>query len=291
MPLSSMTGFGQAEKTTPSGTYRVELRGVNNRFLEIQLRTPRVLSNLEARIKKHINQAISRGSITLTITWDQENMPGSCSWNKAAVTEYIRILKEIKKEFKLAGEITIANLVDGNDLIKVVPAQYSDQTLWNHISPILSAAIKDFQKQREIEAKYLAADLRAMVLAMRKLLKKIEARSPVRLKKQKHDLTCRIESLAGDKVDPARIATEIAIIADKLDISEECTRLHAHIDKFAADLECNEPVGKRLGFLLQELNREANTIGSKANDTDIAHYSVELKEFIEKIREQIQNIE
>jgi uncharacterized protein (TIGR00255 family) len=291
MPLSSMTGFGQAEKTTPSGGYRVEIRSVNNRFLELQFRTPRALHNLEARFKKLLSQHISRGSITVAITWDKENVAGQCAWNRDAVAEYIRILKEIRTEFKLEGELTLSHVLEADDLIKISPVSYSDATLWKHIGPILTAAIEDFQKHRETEARFLERELRAMIKNMTANLHKIEVRLPMRIAKQNDELTRRIKALAGDQVDPQRLATEVALMVDKMDISEECTRLRAHIDKFSDDLRADEPTGKRLGFLLQEMNREANTIGSKANDTEISHLSVELKEYIEKIREQIQNIE
>jgi uncharacterized protein (TIGR00255 family) len=290
MSLRSMTGFGQAESTTPSGLYHVEIRGVNNRYLELQLRIPKVLAVLEPKIKKLISQNISRGSILLLINWDQESTAGRCTWNKTAA-DFVRILKEIKKEFSLVEDVSLSHLLEAGDLIKVESVQHSEETLWKHLSPILNQAVANFQQHRESEARFIEADLNKMVKNIEKILRKVELRAPARLKKQSSELQKRIASLVGEQVDQSRLATEIALMADRLDISEECTRLRAHIEKYRADVAAEEPAGKRLGFLLQEMNREANTIGSKANDAEISHLAIELKEIIEKIREQIQNIE
>jgi uncharacterized protein (TIGR00255 family) len=291
MSLRSMTGFGQAESTTPSGLYHVEIRGVNNRYLELQLRIPKVLAVLEPKIKKLISQNISRGSILLLINWDQESTAGRCTWNKTAAADFVRILKEIKKEFSLVEDVSLSHLLEAGDLIKVESVQHSEETLWKHLSPILNQAVANFQQHRESEARFIEADLNKMVKNIEKILRKVELRAPARLKKQSSELQKRIASLVGEQVDQSRLATEIALMADRLDISEECTRLRAHIEKYRADVAAEEPAGKRLGFLLQEMNREANTIGSKANDAEISHLAIELKEIIEKIREQIQNIE
>ena len=205
MPVRSMTGFGQAEAQTPSGLYRVEIRAVNNRFLDIQLRHPKSLNSLEQKIKELITETISRGSVSVFIGCDKENEAGALSWD----------------------------------------AETAD----------------------------------------------VEARAPARITEYAKTLTERVRKLLKDPPDEQRLAREIAMMADKLDISEECARLRSHIAAFVKVFDSGEPAGKRMNFLLQEMNREANTMGSKANDTAISHLSVTLKEDIEKIREQIQNIE
>ncbi|MGA2506386.1 MAG: YicC/YloC family endoribonuclease [Chitinispirillaceae bacterium] len=291
MPLRSMTGFGLAEAATASGTYRVEIRGVNNRFFELQLRQPRFVNNLEQQVRKEIQSIITRGSLTAIITCDREEESRKLSYDKQAVQQYIRILREIKKKYALKGDVSLQELTAFSDIIKADTMAFDDEVIWKHIRPVLVKAIGAFQKTREKEAAFILKDLKQTLAGIEKNLRLIEKRAPVRMQAYAETLRERIAKLSSVEVDPARIAVEVAVLADKLDISEECTRLRAHLAKFDEDLQADEPAGKRLGFLLQEMNREANTIGSKANDTEIAHWSVSLKEDIEKIREQIQNIE
>lgn len=286
-----MTGFGLAEAATASGTYRVEIRGVNNRFFELQLRQPRFVNNLEQQVRKEIQSIITRGSLTAIITCDREEESRKLSYDKQAVQQYIRILREIKKKYALKGDVSLQELTAFSDIIKADTMAFDDEVIWKHIRPVLVKAIGAFQKTREKEAAFILKDLKQTLAGIEKNLRLIEKRAPVRMQAYAETLRERIAKLSSVEVDPARIAVEVAVLADKLDISEECTRLRAHLAKFDEDLQADEPAGKRLGFLLQEMNREANTIGSKANDTEIAHWSVSLKEDIEKIREQIQNIE
>ncbi len=286
-----MTGFGLAEAVTPSGTYCVEIRGVNNRFLELQLRQPRFVNNLEPQVRKEIQSVISRGSLTVIITCDREAESRKLSYDKQAVQQYIKILREIKDRYKLKGDVSLEELITFSDIIKADSASFDDEMIWKHIRPVLLKAIGAFQKTREKEAAFILKDLKQTLAGIEKTLRLIEKRAPVRMQEYSSGLRERITKLSSVQVDPSRIAVEIAVLADRLDIAEECTRLRAHLAKFHEDLSADEPAGKRLSFLLQEMNREANTIGSKANDTEIAHRSVSLKEDIEKIREQIQNIE
>ncbi len=290
MPLSSMTGFGQAEVSSPSGTYHVEIRGVNNRFLEIQTRMPRSFSNLEQKIKKLLSNKIARGSIAVNIFWNHEEQDGKLVWDKAAVNNYMAIFHEIQKQYNLKGEISLSNLFSFSDFIKKETTEFSDNTIWNHLKPALETALNTFLASRRKEAAYIVSDLKKMVKSILNSLDKIERRAPVRLKKYKVDIKKKIENLAGRNMDPSRLAIEIVLMADKQDIAEECTRLRAHIEKLKGDFNSSDTAGKRMGFILQEMNREANTIASKANDIKISHYSVALKENIEKIREQVLNI-
>jgi uncharacterized protein (TIGR00255 family) len=286
-----MTGFGLAEVSTPSGEYRVEIRGVNNRFLDVQLRQPRFVNNLEQQIRKEIQAIVSRGSLSVTIVCERGEESKNLSYDRQNVEQYVRILNEIKDAYKLAGKISLKDLVSFGDIIKADVDTFDDELIWKHIRPVLVKALEAFQKTREKEAIFILKDLKRTLRNIEKNLKFIEKQAPIRLKEYSVSLRERIGKLVAAEPDPSRIALEISILADKLDISEECTRLRAHIAKFDEDLSADEPIGKRLGFLLQEMNREANTIGSKANDTGIAQLSVILKEDIEKIREQIQNIE
>jgi uncharacterized protein (TIGR00255 family) len=286
-----MTGFGQAEGSTPSGNYRVEIRGVNNRFLDIQMRLPRSFAALEAKLKKLLTDTVSRGSITFVINWDRESSEGALTWDRDKVAQYVRIFNEIRDAHNLAGEASLSHLVGFSDFIKTETVSHEDAALWRHVKPLCETAIADYQASREREGVYLRRDLEKMLKTLTADLKKIEKRAPARLKRYAGDLRQRIRQINEGAIDEQRLAIEIALMADKLDIAEECARLHAHIGKFADTFESGKPMGKRMGFILQEMNREANTIGAKANDTDIAHLSVALKEAVEKMREQIQNIE
>ncbi len=291
MPIKSMTGFGLAEVRTPSGTYRVEIRAVNNRFLDVQLRQPKSFSNLEQKIRSAISETIPRGSVSVYIGCDKENEDGSLGWDKTLVRNYVSIFREIKKQHKLGGDVTLSDLLHFTDFFKTDSAQCDEKTLWKHFSPVLTKALDVFQRSRIAEGDHIIGDLKKILDSVSRLLKDVEARAPKRIEEYSKTLAERIEKLLKNPPDEARLAMEVAMMADKMDISEECTRLRAHINAFVKDFDSSEPVGKRMNFLLQEMNREANTIGSKANDTLVSHLSVTLKENIEKIREQIQNIE
>ncbi|MCL2181896.1 MAG: YicC family protein [Chitinispirillia bacterium] len=292
MPISSMTGFGLAESAAPSGNYRVEIRGVNNRYQDVQIRLPKFAMNLEAKVKKELSAIISRGSISVFISCDRGEVSDvKLTWDKSVVDNYLRIFNEVKDEYGLAGEIRLADLLRYSDFIRSESVAYSEDALWKHMRPAVAAAVKAFQESREVEGAQLVKELRKILKDITKTLQQIEKRVPERVKEYSAALSARVDKLIAAQPDPQRIATEVAMMAERLDITEEITRLRAHIEKFSADFDSDEPVGKRMGFLLQEMNREANTIGSKANDTEIAHKAVVLKENIEKIREQIQNIE
>jgi uncharacterized protein (TIGR00255 family) len=293
MPVRSMTGFGLAEASTPSGSYRVEIRGVNNRFLDLQLRLPRIFSNLEQKIKKQVSEAVSRGTVSVFISTDRENEPTRLTWDKTAVENYVTILRDIKKTFKLSGDIALSDLLRMSDLIKMTPMLYDEKTLLKHIGPIITKALEQYGKSREVEGTATVKDLKKNIAEILKLLEQVEKRAPQRLRDYSKELTARIANLLSEtgKPDEQRLAAEVAIMADRLDVSEECMRLRAHVTAFSADFSSDEPIGKRMGFIVQEMNREANTIGSKANDSVISQLSIKLKECVEKIREQIQNIE
>ncbi|MBN1307288.1 MAG: YicC family protein [Chitinispirillaceae bacterium] len=291
MPIRSMTGFGAAEDLTASGTYRIEIRGVNNRFLEMQVRQPRFVNNLEQKVRKEISAAISRGSIQVSITCDRENEGTQLTWDRAAVENYISIFREIGRTYSLKEEVSLSDLLHFSDFLKAGSVVCNEEEIWDHLRPVLAQAVVSFQRSRETEGAYIVDDLRKVLDELASVLDTVEGRASSRIEEYAAALRERVRKLIEDPPDPQRMTTEIALCADRIDISEECSRLRAHIAKFREDFGADGPVGKRMGFLLQEMNREANTIGSKANDTEVSHLSVSLKEKIEKIREQIQNIE
>jgi len=180
-----------------------------------------------------------------------------------------------------------------SDLIKMTPVQFDEKTLLKHIGGPLKKALDNYRQSREAEGALTVKDLKKNMGEILKLLDQVEKRAPLRLREYSKDLTARIIKLCTDvgKPDEGRLATEVALMADRLDVAEECMRLRAHVTAFSKDFSSDEPVGKRMNFIMQEMNREANTIGSKANDTVISHLAISLKEIIEKLREQIQNIE
>ncbi len=286
-----MTGFGQAESSTPTGNYHIEIRGVNNRFLEIQIRMPRTFANLEQRVKKFLTERIARGSISVSIAWNHEESDGRLTWDREAVKNYLAIFNEIKKEYGISEDIQLSHLLTFSDFIKKESLRFDEDVIWSHIKPILESAIESFNQARRKEAAFILTDLRKIVRVMVKALDQIEKRAPARIISYSAELKKKIKALINKDMDSSRFDTEVAIMAEKQDIAEECTRLRAHLEKMEAEFAGDEPAGKRLGFILQEMNREANTIGSKANDIKISHWSIVLKENIEKIREQSLNIE
>jgi uncharacterized protein (TIGR00255 family) len=294
MPLRSMTGFGQAESTVADGTsYRVEVRSVNNRFLDVQLRMPKSLSGLEQKTKQHIGSILSRGYVTTNVSHNGAETQARLTWDRQSVDSYVRIFREIAEAHGIKSDISLGDLLRFSDFIKAEGAECSEEKVWKELQPVLDTALRALQKSREDEGSHTETDLRKSLKALGAALKKVEARAPVRLKNYQKELRGRLAKLLGgsDGIDENRLAMEIAVMVDKLDISEECVRLTGHITAFEKAMGSDEAVGKQLGFLLQEMNREANTICSKANDASIAQWGVSMKEQLERIREQLQNIE
>jgi uncharacterized protein (TIGR00255 family) len=292
MSIRSMTGFGLAEKSTLLGACRVEIRAVNGRFLELQVRQPQFFGAVEQRTRKLVGESVARGSVIVFVSCDRAEENSTLTWDKKAVETYIRIFREIKDIYKLDGEVTLSHLLQFSDLIKNESTRLDEKTIWEEFEPVLVAALADFQKSRAEEGHRTVKDIEKSLKDMRRLLKLIEKRAPQRITEYAAELQKRVKQIAeGVNVDPQRLATEVSLMADRLDISEETSRMSSHLEAFAQTLTSDEQVGKRMNFLLQEMNREANTMGSKANDTQVSHLSVEMKENIEKIRESIQNIE
>lgn len=288
-----MTGFGQSQSYTTWGNIVCEIKTVNNRFLEIKIRLPQALSATEADIRSFIAKNISRGSVFVNVYF-AENRAGknSVEWNRNAAQRYMTILKNIKKEYQLSGDITVDTFIAFPDIFSTNAAVAEQKVAWNSIKKSLAEAVNKVQKMRDAEGKKLCKDIQNHIGRCSVALGKIERRLPKRMREYQTKLKKQIEKLAGTiDVNNVRFATEIAIMSERLDISEECERFYSHIDQFRKSLEGKGAVGKRLNFLLQEMNREANTIGSKANDIEIVNQSIFLKEKIEIVREQIQNIE
>jgi uncharacterized protein (TIGR00255 family) len=291
--VSSMTGYGRAELVTEDVKASVEIGSVNNRFCEIQFRLPKFLSSLESKLKETILSTITRGKISYTLNWE-ENLPIAtyAKLNEEAADVYQTIMTQLKEKYNLAGEIRVDHFLNLPDLVKVEKEEYDLGKAWEVVREITLTAMEEFNSMRKSEGARLASDLKQRVNNLDGTISEIEKLTPLSVDNYRKKLTARISELLADVVvDMQRIEQEVALMAEKSDVTEECIRLKSHNEQFLTALEEDGPVGKRLTFLLQEMNREANTIGAKASDAQISQKVIFLKEEIEKLREQVQNIE
>jgi uncharacterized protein (TIGR00255 family) len=288
-----MTGFGRAEQKTKLGRISIEITSVNNRFLEFSFRSPRNLSSLDMRIRDLLSEKIARGKITVLIGVEEtDDSANGYPVSKRAVAAYYKRLKKIQKELSIPGEVTISDILQLPDVLATDQQLPSVDANWRILKPILTRARDELVRMRKREGAALGKDMRPRLTKLKAMTQKIEQRSPVVLKAFRKKLTDRIADLTETpKVNSVRLEEEIAYIAERTDITEECTRFGSHITEYRRTLSLKKPVGKRLNFLLQEMNREVNTIGSKCSDASITSIVIALKEEIEKLREQVQNVE
>ncbi len=292
--LISMTGFGRAECQEGDYTYQAEIRSVNNRFIEITTRLPKAYVDLEQPLKKLIKSHCSRGSINLTISLANSN-EGSGEWevkpNLSLATQYIDALNQIRDSLGLQGEVDLKSVVGLRDIIKIEPVAL-DPAKKDLILNITTEALVSLQKMREEEGENMQKDLAQRIDAIESHAAEIESRHPEVIKEYQEKLNERIKTLnEGVGLDETRLAQEAALLADRSDITEEMTRLKSHLDQFRNFFAAKEPIGRKLEFITQEINREVNTTGSKSSDTKVSNRVIEMKSELEKIREQVQNIE
>jgi uncharacterized protein (TIGR00255 family) len=289
--ISSMTGFGAADGLVGDARASVEIRTVNHRFFSPNLKLPSAFARWEGEIRELLRQKIARGHVTLTARIDRDSTAPVIDETRLA--HYLTALKALQKKHKLAGELDLATLLRLPDVI-AAPSDEIDPGAGDALVRIVAKAADSLVAMRRAEGKQLTGFLLERVDAVESRLAQIEKRAPLRLKEQ-HDRVKRTvgELAGGTGVDPQRIAQEIAILADKLDIAEELDRFRSHLAAFrdTTRSKTSDPVGKRLGFILQEMVREANTIGSKANDAPILDDVIAIKEELERIREQVENLE
>ena len=290
--ISSMTGFGAADGTVGDARTSVEIRTVNHRFFSPNLKLPGAFARWEGEIRELLRQRIARGHVTLTARIDRPLASGSII-DEARLAQYATTLKELQRKHSLAGEVDMATVLRLPDVISS-PSEEMGSAAGEALAGIVSKAADNLIAMRRAEGALLAAFLLEHVAAVESRLARIETRAPVRMKEH-HERVKRTvsELMGGAGADPQRIAQEVAIIADKLDVAEELDRFRSHLAAFreTAQSKTAEPVGKRLGFILQEMVREANTIGSKANDAQIQEDVIATKEELERIREQVENLE
>jgi uncharacterized protein (TIGR00255 family) len=290
--ISSMTGFGAADGAVGDARASVEIRTVNHRFFSPNLKLPSAFSRWEGEIRELLRQKISRGHVTLTARVERDAAIGPVI-DETRLAHYATTLKELQKKLGLVGEVDLAMVLRLPDVI-AAPSDEVNPEAGPALVGIVGKAIDNLIAMRRAEGAQLAAFLVERAQAVEARLGRIEKRAPIRLKEQHERIKRTVgELIDGAGADPQRIAQEVAILADKLDIAEELDRFRAHLNAFrdTARSDTSEPVGKRLGFILQEMVREANTIGSKANDAPILEEVIGTKEELERIREQVENLE
>ncbi len=291
--MNSMTGFGKAELKSKSGRYTVEITSVNNRFLEISQRLPRQFFILEPKVRDLISKQLSRGKISLYVGFDDnDGTSEQYHINKSALKAYYRQLVELKKELKVNGEIDLNNLLQLPEVAKPDEVSLDDDVIWKELKQVAGKALAAMIAMREKEGQSMARDMKKRLVILSKQAKRVKKLTAGSVVAYREKLTKRVEELLEKPVpDHLRIEEQIAIMAEKTDITEECTRFLSHVEQYSETLATDEPVGKRLNFILQEMNREANTIASKSTDMTISSVVIIMKEEIEKIRELVQNVE
>ena len=292
--VASMTGFGRAEVNKDGITVRTEVRSVNSRYLDLTLRLPRNFSQREKEVKDIVRTFLNRGNLNIIVKVEHDsNDVVPLKVNKAAAKSYYKLLNEIRKSVKLHERVKLEHLLTFSDVLEPVDEEETDETEWELMQESIRQALGSLNAMRAQEGSELAADLEKRIRWMDKTLNEVEKLSKERIPEERTNLHERILELVEDKfvIDQNRLELEIALLVDKLDITEECVRYRSHNKYFLEALNKNEAAGRKLNFLVQEMNREANTIGSKSSDATIAHLIVGLKEELEKIREQLQNIE
>ncbi len=291
--MYSMTGYGKADYRDKTRAIGIEFSSVNNRYLEFMIRLPRELSSLEPLIKEAVSDKLHRGKITVSVHYEDFGSGAEkIVLNKALADGIHRQLKDLKKKYKLTGDIGISHFLAFPDIFTISKNSHLAETVWPFIKRAMAKAMKEMLNMRRREGTSLKKDLIARLNLLTAQLAKIEKLTTKTRSEYKTKLTKRISDILEKKqVDSLRLEEEIAYLVDRSDITEEAVRFKSHLKQFRGAFTKKGPVGKRLNFLLQELNREANTIGSKAANAEIATVVVSVKEEIEKMREQVQNIE
>ena len=291
--VTSMTGFGRSEAKDGGITVGVELRSVNSRFLEISARLPRSFSFRENEIKDLVRKNISRGKINILVSLEREgNGTIPLRINSSAAKGYYRLLSELRRTVRLKESVKLAHLLQFSEVFESLDAENSDEKEWEVAQKAVLAALEELRTMRVKEGGELEVDFRHRIEVLQARLDSIDRLSREQVPQERERLRGRVRQLLeSETIDEGRLEMEIALLADRLDVTEECVRFRSHNKFFLEALDVSQPAGRKLNFLLQEMHREANTIGSKSSSTEIAHLVVSVKEELERIREQLQNIE
>ena len=291
--IKSMTGFGRCEVTEGNRKYTVEMKSVNHRYLDVNMKMPKALNFFESTIRNVLKEYMERGKVDLYITYeDFSEERFSLKYNEELAGEYLTHLNAMAEKFGLENDIRVSSLSRYPDVFTMEEIETDEKELWAGLEKAIRGAAEQFVTSRITEGEHLKADLCAKLDTMLTYVDFIEERSPVIMKDYRERLEAKVQELLGDRqIDDGRIATEVTIFADKICVDEETVRLRSHIKGMKAALEAGGSIGRKLDFIAPEMNREANTILSKANDLEISDTGINLKTDIEKVREQIQNIE
>lgn len=288
-----MTGYGHEEGIFGSKRVVAEIRSVNHRYADYNIKVPRYYGFLEDMARKYVSQYISRGKVDVFISVESySDTDRQITLNSALAQSYIEALRQMRDEFNLADDISVSSVARFSDIFQSERKEEDADEIWQIVLQALKPALEQFIQMREREGERMAADVRQRGEYMLTLVSDVERRSPERVSEYRERLKSKLmEVLESSDIDEARILTEAAIYADKVAVDEETVRLRSHFAELERILSSGEPAGRKLDFLIQEMNREINTIGSKANDIQTAKIVVELKAELEKMREQVQNIE
>lgn len=291
--IKSMTGYGKSEQTIDSLNVTVEIKSVNHRYFEFSARVPREYGFLEEKLKKYCNSLITRGKVECYVSVeDLEEREMEVNVNETLAAGYVKALKELSERFGLKDDISAVTLSRYPDVITLHKASEDEERIWNAVKTVAETAVSKFIEMRETEGSKLRGDILSRADYIIECVEFIEGRSPETIREYNEKLKQRMKELLGDAaVDEQRLLNEAAIYADKIAVDEETVRLRSHISQLREFMNSSEAIGRKLDFLVQEINREANTIGSKAQDVDIAKKVIAIKAEVEKIREQVQNIE
>ncbi len=291
--IRSMTGYGRAQQTVDGMDITFEIKSVNHRYFEYSSRLPRAYGFLDDKIKNHINRTVSRGKVDVYLYIETVDAPGSTvTINHTLANAYLEAYKELSETYGLRDDVSVSLLSRNPDVLTVHKSAEDEEAIWNAVKTVLDEAVAKFIAMREVEGARMREDLLSRRETILAAVAKVEERSPETVKEHMAKVEQRMRELLDNAaIDEQRLLTEAAIFADKIAVAEETVRLRSHMDQLEQLLSSDEAIGRKLDFLVQEINRETNTIGSKASDVSIARVVVDMKAEIEKIREQLQNIE
>lgn len=291
--IKSMTGFGRCEAAENNRKFTVEIKAVNHRYLDVNIKMPKSLNYFESAIRSELKKYISRGKVDVFVAYeDLSEHTCTVRYNKEVAEEYLCYLRQMAEDFGLDNDVRVSTLSKYPEVFTMEEAGADEEEIWKELQKAVDGAAKMFVESRVTEGEHLKEDLLEKLDGMLKLADFIEERSPQIVAEYRRKLEEKVKELLGDNtVDESRLLTEVTIFADKICVDEEIVRLRSHIETTRAALLEGGSIGRKLDFIAQEMNREANTTLSKANDLEISNCAIELKTEIEKVREQIQNIE
>ena len=291
--LKSMTGYGRSQQMIDGRDILVEIKSVNHRYFEFNARTPRAYGYIEDKIKSLITTTVSRGKLDVNVSiYTVEGKDAQVVVNLEMARGYVNALRSVKDELAVVDDISLSSLSRLADVFSVSKTVEDEEVIWTEVKSVTQEALRKFVEMRMIEGERMLADVQSRLQTIAKLVGEIEFLAPQSVNEYKERLQIKLKEVLETKnIDETRVLTEVAIFAEKIAVDEETVRLRSHLKQFETLIISDEPVGRKLDFLLQEVNREVNTIGSKCQDVVVTGIVVELKSEIEKIREQIQNIE